>query len=135
MKKSTILVVEDEKDVRKILVEIVTMLGFDYDMAADGIEAWNKIQNYQYELIITDLGLPFMDGMELVSRIRNNGINTPAILIAGIDMKNQKRDIGRFADCAYIEKPFTLDDIKMKINEFLIKDKKLNKCPRSDCRR
>ncbi len=133
MNKITILVVEDEKDVRNILTEIVSMLGYNYDMASDGIEAWYKIQNSGYDLIITDFGLPHMDGLELVGKVRNSGIKTPVILMAGIDMKCKKKDLGRFADCVYIEKPFTIDDIKSIINKFINSDCNTNKNPRSDC--
>jgi DNA-binding response OmpR family regulator len=133
MQKTTVLVVEDEKDVRNILTEIVSLLGLNYDMAANGIEAWYKIQNSNYDLIITDLGLPLMDGIELVGKIRNLGNKTPVILIAGIDMKCKKKDLSQFSDCEYIEKPFTVDDIKTKINKLLKTDHKLNNCPRSDC--
>lgn len=133
MEKSTILIVENENDVRNILIEIVAMLGFNYDVATDGIEAWNKIQNGHFSLVITDLGLPHMDGIELVGKMRNTGLKTPAILIAGIDIKCKKKDLCRYINCAYIDKPFTIDDLKTKINDLLINNNNLNNCPRSDC--
>jgi DNA-binding response OmpR family regulator len=119
MPSKSILIVEDEKDVRDVLAEIVAMFGYEITVLSDGDEAWKEVASAKYNLIITDLGLPGLDGGELVTAMRLNGIMTPVLIIAGVNSEKSGVDCGKVANCAFIQKPFKIGDIEDKIKELL----------------
>ena len=106
----SILVVDDELSMREFLKILLDKEGFTTDTAASGAEALTTISSNNYDLIISDIRMPDLDGLTLLEHIKNNDINTPVVLItayaspedAVIAMKNGAYD--------YITKPFKVDD-------------------------
>jgi len=119
MAQGTILIIEDEQDVLDVLCEMVTLFGYTVARASDGILAWEMIRRANYDLVITDLGLPGMDGVELVKSMRANSLNVPVLVIAGIDFDKSDLEIKRASNCDFIQKPFKMKDIKEKISQLL----------------
>lgn len=119
MAQGSILIVEDEKDVQDVLAEIVTLFGYDVSLMSDGAEAWAMIQRESFDLIITDLGLPGMDGSELLRNMRAHGIATPVLVVAGVDFDRSDLDIKNISDCAFVQKPFKINDMGSKINDLI----------------
>lgn len=115
MAKGAILLVEDSRDVRAVVAEIVSMFGYEVTLAEDGNEAWKKLSSRNFDLVISDMGLPNMGGEELVRKMRIENIKIPAILIAGIDVKKGKTRVDRIANCSFIQKPFDIDELRDKI--------------------
>lgn len=114
-----ILIVEDEKDVRDVLSEILSLFGFQVTEAADGPEALQHVVKKEFDLIITDLGLPGMDGAELVRRIRESYSKIPILIITGVEIEKRAADFGNVPNCSLIQKPFKMEDLKIKINKYL----------------
>ena len=73
--KDTILVVEDEYDIRELLKEFLTQAGYDVVTAEDGLEALEKFKSFNYNLIILDIMLPKIDGYVLCEIIRKEREN------------------------------------------------------------
>ena len=119
MPKGTVLIVEDSQDVRNVMAEIVSLLGYDISVAEDGLDAWHKMASFSYDLIITDMGMPKMGGDDLVRNMRQGGINTPVILIAGVDVQKGKFHRDTSTNCRFVQKPFTIEDIKQVISGLL----------------
>lgn len=124
MASKSILIVEDEKDVRDVMAEMIAMFGYHVTVHSNGAEAWKDIAANKYDLIITDLGLPGLDGGELIIMMRRNGIKIPALIIAGVDSESSGIDLKKIQNCLYIQKPFRIEDLKNKIYELLRDDKK-----------
>jgi CheY-like chemotaxis protein len=67
----TILVVEDNPDAREMVSVVLTSAGFSVRTAGDGQEALDAVEDWQPDLIITDIQMPKVDGIEMIKRIRN----------------------------------------------------------------
>lgn len=119
MPAGTVLIVEDSLDVRSVMAEIVSLFGYDVSVAEDGLEALRKLASHTYDLIITDMGMPRMGGEDLVRNMRQGGIETPVILIAGVDIQRRKLIEDSLTNCSFVQKPFIIEDIKEVISELL----------------
>ncbi|MEO5510096.1 MAG: hybrid sensor histidine kinase/response regulator [Longimicrobiales bacterium] len=67
-----ILVVDDSFTVRELERKLLAGRGYDVDVAVDGVDGWNAVRGGQYDLVVTDVDMPRMDGIELVTRIRQD---------------------------------------------------------------
>lgn len=79
----TILIVDDEKAIRRTLSEILTFEGFNVDEAADGVEAVKKIKENNYDCVLCDIKMPKMDGLEVLEQTREAKPDIPFIVISG----------------------------------------------------
>lgn len=76
----SVLIVEDEADVQRYLVKILSRFFESVDSADDGFEAMQKYKEQKYDIVITDIKMPRMDGLELISEIRKIDVNQPIIV-------------------------------------------------------
>ena len=110
-----ILVVDDDKNVREALVEYLVSLEFDVTMAEDGEDALTKYRKGEFDIILADLIMPNVDGMELLKRIREVNDDVIFLMITGHPSIGTAVDaIHKGAD-DYITKPFHLEDVKLRI--------------------
>jgi DNA-binding response OmpR family regulator len=68
-KKTSLLIVEDERYLRELYVDIFKQDGFEVDSAEDGNEAYSKMSHHEYDLILLDIILPGMDGMQVLDKL------------------------------------------------------------------
>lgn len=68
-----ILIVEDEIDLRNLYVQILTKEGYDVDQAIDGEEGYMKLSKKQYDLILLDIILPKLDGLQMLDKLKTDG--------------------------------------------------------------
>lgn len=78
-----VLVVDDEKSIRKALAEILLSEEYKVDEAVDGLEAYNLIKSKKYDTVICDIKMPHLDGIELLEKLGREGIDVPMIMISG----------------------------------------------------
>ncbi|HFC00621.1 MAG TPA: response regulator, partial [Phaeodactylibacter sp.] len=78
-----ILIVDDEPAIRKTLREILQFEKYEVDEASDGIQCLGKLKNGKYDVIIMDIKMPKMDGMEALERVQMISSDTPVIMISG----------------------------------------------------
>jgi len=78
-----ILVVDDEAPVRTVVAQILTRAGHTVDQASDGMDALAQSAHERWDLIISDVTMPRLDGPSLVTQLRANGIATPVVLMTG----------------------------------------------------
>jgi CheY-like chemotaxis protein/anti-sigma regulatory factor (Ser/Thr protein kinase) len=83
MSLQSILVVDDEESVRRLLVSVLESPGRRIDTAADGAEALARVEATPYDLVLTDVRMPGMDGLELLRRIRHASPSTKVIVMTG----------------------------------------------------
>jgi CheY-like chemotaxis protein len=111
-----ILVVDDEEAIRLLYREELTEAGYRVDLAADGQEALQKLRTGPPDLLTVDIKMPGMDGIELVSRVRELHRELPIIICTAYDYR---RDFGTWASDAYLTKSSDLGELKAKIHELL----------------
>lgn len=122
--KDTILVVEDEYDIRELLKEFLTETGYDVVTAEDGLEALEKFKSFNYNLIILDIMLPKIDGYVLCEIIRKES-NVPIIMLTALDSEeNQLKGFDLNID-DYITKPFSMKVFLKRVEAVLRREKKI----------
>ena len=110
-----VLVVEDERDLNRILVKTLAAEGYSADACYDGVEAMEYLSGTQYDVVILDVMMPRMDGMELLHRMRSAGNDTPVIMLTAKDsVADRVRGLDSGAD-DYLIKPFSFDELLARI--------------------
>ena len=113
--KEKILMAEDEKELNKALKTILELSGYEVKSTFNGKEAVEATQSGTYDVIVLDVMMPIMDGLEAVREMRASGVNTPIIMLTAkstIDDKVEGLDNG--AD-DYLTKPFDKKELLARI--------------------
>src|SRR6187200_1394186 len=80
-----ILLIEDDPAVQDLVTTLLNSSGFTVDIASDGASGHRQSKSEKYEVIILDLGLPDMDGLELLRRMRQEGVTTHVLILTAKD--------------------------------------------------
>jgi two-component system, NtrC family, nitrogen regulation response regulator NtrX len=118
---SKILVVEDDPKIRAILKEILQDKNHDVDEAADGAEGYKKLESGIYDLCICDIKMPKMDGLEVLEKVKAEGIATNFVVISAhgnIDIAVEAVKKGAFD---FLQKPFDLGRLEITLRNALDK--------------
>jgi two-component system OmpR family response regulator len=114
-----ILVVDDESGIRDVLCDGLHLAGFDTVTAIDGFDALKILRDEPVDLIIADINMPRIDGYEMLERLREQGNQTPALLLtARHDRADITRGLRLGAD-DYVTKPFGLEELTLRVKAIL----------------
>ncbi len=119
MKPHNIVVVDDEKDMRELLDIMLTKEGYGVKTFSTGLSALEYLKENSFDLVITDLRMPEMDGVELLKSIRKFNSDAPVIMVtayASVDTALEAMKSGAFD---YFNKPFNVEEIKLNIRKAL----------------
>lgn len=111
-----ILLVEDEVELAKLVIEYLESEGITCDHSAKGLSALTLIESNEYDVIVLDVNLPDINGFEVCARYRQQGFNTPTIMLtarSSIDDKSQ--GFGSGVD-DYLVKPFAMAELVMRLH-------------------
>ena len=114
-----ILIVEDEQPIRKLLEYNLQLSGYDTISAADGEVAIELVQREQPDLIVLDLMLPKLDGIEVCKRLRSEGINIPIIMLTAKGDEFDKVHGLEIGADDYMTKPFSPREVTARIKAVL----------------
>ena len=115
----TILVVEDEPDMQRGLKDNLEFENYAVEMAADGESALQKISEHTYDLIILDLMLPKISGLDVCKRIRKQGITTPIIMLTARGEEIDKVLGLELGADDYVTKPFGVRELLARVKALL----------------
>ena len=115
--KGRILVVDDEAIIVKALVKYLTQEGYEVDSAGDGAEAIEKFKNGHFDLLVTDLKMPTMDGIDLIREIRALSPTTACIVMTGYGSIANAVEAMKAGAFHYVTKPFELADVGMIVKK------------------
>ena len=117
-RKKTILVVDDDESQRFLCGEVLTDEGYDVVVAKDGKEALEKVEQKLPDLVILDIVMPEMDGMEAMTRILRKHRKIPVIL--NTSYSRYREDFMTWAADAYVVKSSDFTELKEKIKVLLL---------------
>lgn len=104
-----VLIVEDEGSIRQLLSEFLSLNGYKVILAKNAYEALEIVENNACSLMITDMHMPLLNGIELVKRIRKINISLPII---GMSIENNKAEFLEAGANYFLLKPFSLNRLK-----------------------
>lgn len=110
-----ILIVDDNTELREILEEYLRGEGGEVDGASNGKEALAKHSAVPYDLIITDLNMPEVSGMEMIRRIKQENDATEFIIITGYASLDSAVDAVKMGAFDYIVKPFRMEELRVVV--------------------
>ncbi|MED4455991.1 response regulator transcription factor [Metabacillus fastidiosus] len=119
MDKESILVVEDEEKILRLLELELEYEGYEVGKAADGIEALEAYRARKWDLILLDVMLPGLSGIELLRRIRGKDAATPVILLTAKDSVEDKVSGLDLGANDYVTKPFQMEELLARIRAVL----------------
>jgi two-component system response regulator MprA len=114
-----ILLVEDERDLSAVIVQWLTKGSYAVDTAFDGLEALEKIQATAYDLIILDIMLPYVDGIEIFRRAREHGRTAPILFLTACPEASKKTAKLVTGSDSLMTKPFKLRELSSKLSQML----------------
>ncbi len=126
-----ILIVEDDPQIRKMLRMALTQAEFKVEEAGDGPEGLAKAQSGRFDLIVLDIGLPGMDGLQLCKRLRETD-QTPVLFLTARDDEVDRLLGFEFGGDDYVTKPFSPRELMARIRAIL---KRVNPEPASQTKR
>jgi two-component system, OmpR family, response regulator len=113
-----VLLIEDDATLGRALQEFLTNQGYAVDWLADGQRALLAIKNYNYDLLVLDLNLPDMDGLDVLRAIRAEGKPIGVLVLTARDaLTDRVEGLDAGAD-DYLSKPFELDELAARIRAF-----------------
>ena len=119
---SKILLLEDDANLNETVTEFLEEQGFEVVSVYDGYEAQEKLYESKYDLLLLDINVPGIDGLELLKESREEGIVAPAIYISSMDTVDDLEK-GFNSGCDdYIRKPFALKELQIRIETLLKRD-------------
>lgn len=114
-----ILIAEDDKELRLLFQRVLTRSGYTVSGACDGKEALEMLDKDYYDLIISDIMMPNMDGYELVSSLRDSGITIPVLMITAKDAYVDMRQGFLSGSDDYMVKPVNVNEMVLRVGALL----------------
>lgn len=121
MDKKTILIIDDERDFTEIVSTLLDFHDFKADTASSGQQALTKLSQTPYDLIVSDLMMPAMDGFQLVGKLREDPQykNIPVIVLSAKTLTDDERKRLLVNNVSFMTKPFEPHALVEKITQML----------------
>jgi len=118
--------VDDEESIRIMLKRVLSGEQYEIKEAINGLEALEKITREKYSAILLDLKMPQMNGLQVISKIKEMDINTPIIMMSAYGTIPDAVEAMKIGAVDYIVKPFDLDELKMILDRMIRQDEMEN---------
>ncbi len=123
MKENSILIVDDEKNIRLTLSQALEAPEVEADTAANGEEALAKLKAKEFDLILLDLKMPGMDGMEVLRRVREFRPDIRVIILTAYGTIESAVEAMKLGAVDFIQKPFSPDEIRGLVSRVIDREK------------
>lgn len=114
-----ILIVEDDRDLARMLQELLDSEGYTTTLARDGQRALHEGLTSNFDVLLLDRGLPVIDGLSVLTKLRERGVITPALVLSALgNPADRVEGLDRGAE-DYLSKPFDLDELLARLRALL----------------
>jgi len=121
-----LLVVDDDQSMRAALYESLSSCGYEVETAENGSDALGKFREGQFAVVVTDMRMPMMSGMDVLRGIKKLSPQTPVILITAYGTVNTAVEAMKEGAAEFIMKPFSLDDLEFAVKNVLATSAQVN---------
>jgi len=125
MASERILIVDDEEGMRRLLGRVLTREGYDTTTVASGADALRHVAMERYDLVLTDIKMPEMDGLQLLAELKDYEPSLPIIVMTAYGTVENAVQALRSGAYDYIAKPFETDEIKLAVAKVLERERLL----------
>jgi len=120
------LCVDDDRELRELLHELIGQMGHTSETAVDGVNALEKMEKKHFDIVITDINMPRLDGIGLIKRIAADFSDTDVIAITGYQTEYNYTDIIALGASDFISKPINIDEFEAKIKR-IVRERNMRK--------
>lgn len=120
-----VLVVDDEEDILQLFTELLQRWGYEAVTARNGVEALDKFRTQQIDLIVSDLKMPEMDGLELLQRIRSIDSRVPVLVLTGYPTVETAVKAIQEGAFDYLMKPVNPEELRFRIEKALAQSEQM----------
>ena len=117
--QQSVLSVDDDGELRELLHELICQMGHASVTAADGVDALEKMEEKHFDIVITDINMPRLNGVGLIKRITSDFSDTDVIAITGYQTEYNYTDIIALGASDFISKPINIDEFEAKIKRII----------------
>jgi CheY-like chemotaxis protein len=114
-----ILIVDDNPNMSSLLGDMLEVFDYQSVRASDGHQALDELENQDFAMIITDMRMPNMTGLELLQKVKDKHPRLPVVLISGYSMAEFNTDPDSLKPDGFLAKPFMMSDIEKLLNSLL----------------
>jgi DNA-binding NtrC family response regulator len=115
----SILIVDDNPNMSSLLSEMLEVFDYESVRAANGNDALEQLVDGEFSLVITDMRMPNMTGMELLREVKGKFPKMPVVLISGYSVGNMETEASGAKPDGFLAKPFMMSDIEKLLNNLL----------------
>ena len=123
---SKILIVEDDKELRELFGRVLMKQGYEICETSNGKEALNALHQNFFDLVISDIMMPVMDGYEFVSTLRKEGNHIPVLMITAKDAFDDMRQGFQSGTDDYMVKPVNVNEMVLRVGALLRRAQMMN---------
>ena len=117
--RQSVLSVDDDRELRELLQELISQMGHKSETAVDGVDALEKMEEKHFDIVITDINMPRLNGVGLIKRIASDFTDTDVIAITGFQTEYNYTDIIALGASDFISKPININEFEAKIKRIV----------------
>ena len=114
-----VLVVDDDRGIRDVLTNFLSRRGYEVETAADGETALESIRRNQPDVLLLDIYLPTMSGIDVLYELRHEGLEIPTLTFSGMPDDQMARESTLLGASDFVFKPFHLDELEANLQKRL----------------
>lgn len=108
-RRDRVLVVDDDPDAREVIAVVLTQAGYVVEVAQDGFDAIGKVGNVEPDIVLTDLQMPGMHGLDLINNLRRIDGDLPVVVATGMETRDLQTNADLYGAVACLEKPIDME--------------------------
>ncbi len=114
-----VLIIDDDEEVRQLFCDIITLLGFHPTAVGSGVAALQKLKAATFDLVILDMRIPDMNGLEIFKALRQFNSSVPVVLVSGYGLDKNVQEALSMGALLCLEKPFNVSRAMKTLREIV----------------